>query len=217
VCYICRMTRLLIATHNPGKQREYEALLAKPAIGLALCWPQELGLTLNVSESGATYTDNARLKALAYAEASALWTLADDSGLEVDALNGAPGPHSARYGGRAMSDADRYQLVLRQLEGVPLPRRSARFRCVVVLATPSGQTYAAEGLCEGLIALQARGEQGFGYDPIFYLPGYERTMAELPGEVKNRISHRARAVESILPTLKRLVRESLGGAQAWER
>lgn len=216
VCYSNSMMRLLIATRNAGKRREYEQLLAAPAVGVALCWPQEMGLGLDVRESGATYLENARLKALAHARASRLWTLADDSGLEVDALNGEPGLHSARYGGSAASDVDRYRLLLRRLEGVPWIRRSARFRCVVVLAAPSGETHAAEGVCEGMIALEAKGEHGFGYDPVFYLPGHGRTMAELPGEVKNGISHRARAVEAMLPSLNQVLREAVAGGQAWE-
>ncbi len=217
VCYSERMMRLLIATRNAGKRCEYAQLLAGRVTGVTLCWPQEMGLTLKVQESGATYVENARLKALAHARASAVWTLADDSGLEVDALNGEPGLHSARYSGQGASDEDRYRLLLHRLKEVPWAQRSARFRCVLVLAAPSGEMYTAEGICEGMVALEPSGEHGFGYDPVFYLPCYGQTMAQLAGEVKNRISHRARAVEAMLPTLQRVLVESVTEGQAWAR
>jgi len=192
---------LLVATQNPGKAREFQHLLAP--LRARLYFPSELGLRVEVSEDGDTYTDNARQKALAYARASGLLTLADDSGLEVDVLDGAPGVHSARYvSGR---DTDRVRALLQALQGVPRERRTARFRCVIVVATPTGQLHSAEGVCEGLIALAPAGQRGFGYDPIFYLPDYGCTMAQLPQSEKNRISHRARAVEAALPTLCRLL------------
>jgi len=196
--------KLLIATHNPGKAREYRALLA--GLPLELVWPDELGLDLQVDEAGSTFEENARLKALAYARASGLWTLADDSGLEVDALGGAPGVHSARYAGPGASDADRYRLLLERMAGVPEGQRQARFRCVVALASPEGQVWTAEGKVEGVIAWEPRGENGFGYDPVFYMPDLGCTMAELPREEKNRLSHRARAVEAIRPLLVRVAR-----------
>ncbi|MGC8838060.1 MAG: XTP/dITP diphosphatase [Anaerolineae bacterium] len=197
--------KLLIATHNPGKVRELRALLGD--LPLELTWPGELGLDLQVEESGASFEENARLKALAYARASGLWTLADDSGLEVDALGGAPGVHSARYGGPGASDVDRYRLLLERMAGVPEGQRQARFRCVVALASPQGQVWTAEGRVEGVVAREPRGENGFGYDPVFYMPDLGCTMAELPQEQKNRLSHRARAVEAIRPLLERLARE----------
>lgn len=192
--------RLLIATHNPGKMREFRLLLAP--LEADLCFPSELGLRLGILEDGATYVENARKKALAYARASKLLTLADDSGLEVDGLGGAPGVRSARY--VAGRDTERVATLLAQLRDVPWERRAARFRCVVVAATPGEETYSAEGVCEGLIAFEPAGQGGFGYDPIFYLPAYGCTMAQLPAEEKNRISHRARAVEAALPALRRL-------------
>ncbi len=199
------MTRLLIATNNPGKKREYQQLLAP--LKLKLCTAQDLGLSITVREDGSTYAENARIKALRYLQASGLLTLADDSGLEVDALGGEPGLHSARYAGPGASDADRYRLLLQKLDGVPWEQRTARFRCVLVLTVPGGETYSTEGTCEGIIALEPQGEYGFGYDPIFYLPQYEKTMAQLPLEVKNRISHRARAVQKMLPILARILAE----------
>jgi XTP/dITP diphosphohydrolase len=186
---------LLIATHNRGKLREYADLLDDVAVELVA--PEDLGLNLAVQETGDTYRENAALKAMAYAQASGRLTLADDSGLEVDALDGAPGVRSARYapGG----DTDRVTALLQALEEqeVPQSERTARFRCVIVVADPGGETWSAEGVCEGRILEAPRGRGGFGYDPIFYLPDRERTMAELSSEEKNRISHRARAAQAI--------------------
>lgn len=199
------MSKLLIATNNPGKVREYVELLGDlPHVEIT--FPAQEGLALEVEESGETFAENARLKALAHARASGLPTLADDSGLEVDALDGAPGVHSARYAGPGASDVTRYRKLLAELAGVPAGRRSARFRCVVALALPGGEVHTAEGTCEGEIGFAPRGEFGFGYDPVFVVDGQDgRTMAELAPEVKNRISHRARAVQAILPDLRRLL------------
>ncbi|MEA3345820.1 MAG: XTP/dITP diphosphatase [Chloroflexota bacterium] len=196
--------KLLIATRNRGKLREYEALLA--GLELQLVDLTEMGISLEVEETGETFEENAVLKARAYAQASGLLTLADDSGLEVDALGGEPGVRTARYGGRGASDEDRYRLLLRRLEGVPKGERGARFRCVIAIATPDGELHTAEGVCEGCIAFQPRGSHGFGYDPVFFVPEYGCTMAQLPPEVKNRISHRARAAEGAREILHRLLR-----------
>jgi len=185
------MTKLLIATHNAGKKAEYTELLQ--GLDLELITLAELEVGLVIAEDGATFAQNALLKARGYAAATGLLTLADDSGLEVDALGGAPGVHTARYGGEGLSDEECYWLLLQNLKGVPDERRGARFRCVIALAWPNGHTELAEGNCEGRIAHEPRGEGGFGYDPIFYLPEFGCAMAELPAEVKNRISHRARA------------------------
>jgi XTP/dITP diphosphohydrolase len=193
--------KLLVATQNDGKVDEFKVLLTP--LKIPVCFPTELGLHLDVPEDGGTYLANARQKARAYVQASDLLTLADDSGLEVDALDGAPGIHSARY--VPGSDADRVEELLSQLQGVPEEQRTARFRCVMVVITPTGETYQAEGVCEGMIALEPEGKGGFGYDPIFYLPEYGCTMAQLPPAEKNRISHRARAVEAMLPTIQDLV------------
>jgi len=199
------LTKLLIATNNPGKVREYEELLGDLS-GVEITFPAREGLSLEVVESGQTFEENARLKAGAFCAVSGLPTLADDSGLEVDALDGAPGVRSARYAGPGASDTDRYRTLLAVLAGVPPDRRSARFRCVVALALPDGQVHTAEGACEGEIGFAPRGEFGFGYDPVFIVAGQEgRTMAELEPEVKNCISHRARAVEAMLPDLPRLL------------
>lgn len=197
------MTRLLIATHNPGKLREYEALLAD--LPLILTGPGREGIELGIEETGESFRQNAVLKARAYAQASGLLTLADDSGLEVDVLGGEPGVFSSRYAGPGADDEDRVRLLLRKLEGVPWEERTARFRCVIALATPQGEMWTAEGSCEGIIAFEPRGEHGFGYDPVFYLPQLDKTMAQLPAEIKNHISHRARAAEKTRAILQELV------------
>jgi len=192
---------LLIATQNPGKTHEFRILLA--SLKTNLRFPSELGLQIEVPEDGTTYADNASQKALAYAHASGLLTLADDSGLEVDAIDGAPGIHSARYA--PGHDIDRVAALLARIRRVAWEQRTARFRCVVAITTPARELYSTEGVCEGLIAFEPTGQGGFGYDPVFYLPEYRCTMAQLPQTEKNRISHRARAVETALPTLRRLL------------
>jgi XTP/dITP diphosphohydrolase len=196
------MVKLLIATHNPGKAKEYRALLT--GLPLELTYPAQEGLNIEVAETGESFAENAGLKAIAYAKASGLLTLADDSGLEVDALGGEPGIRSARYAGKGASDEERYQLLLEKLQGVPWEERTARFRCVIAVATPQGQIYTAEGSCEGIIAFAPKGEHGFGYDPVFYFPEYGMTMAELPPETKNKISHRARAAQKAREILEQL-------------
>ena len=197
------MVRLCVATNNPGKQREFMQLLA--GWGGEIAFPRDLGLDLEVEEGGASFEENAILKARAYAAASGLPSLADDSGLEVDALGGAPGILSARYAGAGASDADRRQKLLAALADTPADGRSARFRCVVAISDPGGRVAVAAGTCEGQIALEARGTHGFGYDPIFYLPEYGCTMAELCPDLKNQISHRARAIQAARPLLDALL------------
>jgi XTP/dITP diphosphohydrolase len=193
------MQRLLIASNNEGKLREFRALLK--GLGLDLLDPASLKLNLEVEESGDDYATNARLKAAAFTEASGLWCLADDSGLEVDALGGAPGLHSARLVGPGGSDEARRARLLALLSTHPRPW-TARFRSVVALANPEGGIDLAEGECPGEIIPEERGEGGFGYDPIFLLRGVGRTMAELGMEEKNRLSHRANATGALLPVLR---------------
>ena len=186
------MPRLLIATGNPGKVLEIQDLLA--GLEIELVTPGALGLDLRVVEDGATYAENALKKALAYSAASGLPVLADDSGLEVDALGGAPGLYSARYAKKpGANDADRRAYLLRNLQVHPQPW-TARFRATVALTAPGMEPRLAEGTCQGKIIPEERGTNGFGYDPIFLLPELDRTMAELTREQKNRLSHRARAV-----------------------
>jgi XTP/dITP diphosphohydrolase len=198
---------LLIASNNPGKRREYQALLSGLSAALALVVPHELGLQAELPETGATYAGNARLKAVALAQASGRVTLGDDSGLEVAALEGRPGLYSARYAGPGASDLDRRRKLLQELDQVP-PPRLARFVCALALAVP-GEAGAVsvrefQGECRGEIALEARGQNGFGYDPVFLLPEYGLTMAELPEAVKNTLSHRARAVQAARGYLQQL-------------
>jgi len=196
--------KLLIATNNPGKLREYKELLA--GLPLTLTTPAQEGVSIEVKETGNTFKENAIIKATAYARASGLVTLADDSGLEVDALGGEPGVRSARYAGEGASDEDRYRLLLSRLEGVPWEKRTARFRCVIAIATPTGEVYTVEGKCEGLIAMKPVGTHGFGYDPVFYLPRLGLTMAQVPLSVKNRLSHRAQAARRAREILDQLVK-----------
>jgi XTP/dITP diphosphohydrolase len=201
------MVKLLVATNNRGKIREYKEILEEglpPEVEIT--FPAQEGLDLDVEESGETFEENALLKAVEFARASGLLTLADDSGLEVDALGGAPGVYSARYAGPGTTDADRYRKLLGELADVPPEARAARFRCVVALAGPDGVIGSAQGTVEGEIGFEARGSMGFGYDPVFTVEGYGGlTMAELPPEVKNRISHRARALQAAMPLLKQAI------------
>lgn len=195
--------KLLLSTNNKGKLRELQSILAD--LPLELVAPADLGLNLEVEEDGSTYAENAAKKALAFARASGLTCLADDSGLEVDALNGAPGLYSARYSSKpGATDKDRRQFLLQNLADKPRPW-TARFRATVAVAGPEGGVEWAEGICEGQIIPEERGTGGFGYDPIFLLDGMNQTMAELSEETKNRLSHRARAVQAARPILMRLV------------
>ena len=194
--------RLLVATHNEGKVREYADILGD--LGIEWLTLDAAGVSNDVAETEDTFYGNAVLKATAYAQQTGLLTLADDSGLEVDALDGRPGVLSARYGGPGLSAVDRYQRLLGELRDVPAERRTARFHCVTALAAPDGALLAtADGVCEGVIALGPSGDGGFGYDPVFFLPQYGQTMAQLDAGEKNRISHRGRAAAAIAPDLRR--------------
>ena len=185
---------LLIATNNKGKVKELQDLLKDT--GIELITPAQISLELDVIEDGQTYAENATKKAVAFAHASGLISLADDSGLEVDALNGTPGLYSARYGstdGSKLSDAGRRAFLIQNLQEKPRPW-TARFHATIAVAVPNGETHLAEGFCEGEVIPEERGTGGFGYDPIFLLSELGKTMAELSMEEKNRLSHRARAV-----------------------
>jgi len=195
------MPKLLLATNNQAKVREYKSLLQNLPFELVL--PAELGITTTVSEVGGSLEENARLKATVLAVESQLLALADDSGLEVDALGGEPGQLSARYAGEGASDRDRIGYLLAKLKGVPWERRSACFRCVIAIATPDGEVEFCSGECRGFITFEPRGEQGFGYDPVFYLAELDKTMAELPLEIKNQVSHRGQAARQACQLLRR--------------
>ncbi len=198
--------RLLVATGNPGKVVELAELLRGAPYTLVSL--RDLGLPAEIEEPADTFEGNAVIKAEAYARMSGLLTIADDSGLEVDALDGAPGVHSRRFAGDDASDDDRTALVLARLDGVPWERRTARYRCVLALAAPGEPTVTCEGACSGIIDYGPRGDGGFGYDPVFYLPDYGRTVAELSLDEKNRVSHRARAAtEAAAVLMERAARE----------
>lgn len=191
---------LVLATNNPGKVREFQRLLA--GVPYDVRTPAELGVSLEVEEDGASYAENAVLKARAFARASGCIALADDSGIEVDALDGRPGMHSARYGGPGLDDAGRRELLLRELSGVPESRRTARYRAVVAVAGVAGaDVQLFEATMEGAIGEAPRGEGGFGYDPIFEVGG-GRTAAELTDDEKDAISHRGKAVRAAAEYLR---------------
>ncbi len=198
------MRELLIATHNVGKLREFAAILAD--LNLRLYSLADLGITSAIAETGQTFAENARLKAEGYLALSGLPTLADDSGLEVAALGGAPGVHSARYGG--VTGAAQLQYLLDQLAGVPWHQRLARFVCVIALAHPQRPTELVEGTLPGVIEFAPRGSGGFGYDPLFYVLDEDATLAEISPERKNQISHRAQAARAARAVLERWQREA---------
>jgi len=196
------MHSLLIATNNKGKVAEIKALLDRA--GLTLLTPAELGLVLEIPEDGQTYAENASKKAVAFSQASGMIALGDDSGLEVDALDGQPGLHSHRFCPLPdATDADRRKYLLEKLQGSPRPW-TARFRATVAVALPSGKVQLATGQCEGEIIPEELGTNGFGYDQIFFIPELGRTMAELEMDEKNRLSHRARAVQNAIPILNEM-------------
>ena len=194
--------RLLFATRNPGKLSEIRVMLAGTdwqVVPLASVAPD-----LTVEEDGRTFEANAHKKAKLAAEKSGMWTMADDSGLEVDALDGEPGVHSARYCGPNATDADRNRKVLERMVAVPDDKRTARFRCVICLVSLDGHSMTFDGACEGRISYHVRGSAGFGYDPIFIPDGQGKTFAELGLDVKNGLSHRARAIRKVVEHLRKL-------------
>jgi XTP/dITP diphosphohydrolase len=199
---VCAPRTLVIASRNAGKVAELGRLLAAWGIdsirGIA-----DFSDAPAPVESGASYAENARIKAASAVAATGMATLADDSGLEVDALGGRPGLHSARYGGPGLTDAMRVARLLADLDGVPAPARGAAFRAVVVLAWPDGRTLVAEGACRGRILDAPRGLGGFGYDPVFFDPGLGRTFAEISADEKARVDHRGRAIGALGEALTR--------------
>ena len=190
--------RFALATHNPGKLREMGEILKD--FGIEVVSPRDLGITVDVEETGTTFAENAMLKAKAICKEANLPAIADDSGLCVDALNGAPGVYSARYGGEGLDDKGRYMLLLSSLRGAPT--RAAHFACAVACAFPNGDTLTAEGRCDGSIAYAPLGEGGFGYDPVFLLPGTGKTFGQLTQEEKSAVSHRGRALKDFAGKLE---------------
>lgn len=200
------MLKLLIATNNAHKIKEFQEIFAD--LPLTLTYPADEGLALDPAETGTTFAENAIIKARAFARASGLLTLADDSGLEVDALGGEPGVYSARYGQTAKDDhAGRNQLVLSKLAAKNLTwsQRTARFRCVVALVAGEHLVGTVEGTIEGFIAYEPKGSNGFGYDPIFYVPEFNQTLAQLSSAAKHHISHRGRAARAATPLIRQWV------------
>ena len=190
--------KFVLATHNPGKLKEMGAILAQ--FGVEVVSPRDLGLTVDVEETGTTFAENAMLKAKAICAAAKLPAIADDSGLCVDALNGGPGVYSARYGGEGLDDKGRYMLLLNSLRGQST--RTAHFTCAIACAFPNGDPLTAEGRCDGTIAYAPMGEGGFGYDPVFFVPELKKTFGQLTAEEKSAISHRGRALESFIGKLE---------------
>jgi XTP/dITP diphosphohydrolase len=188
------MRTLLLATTNEHKVEEFRTIFRD--LPFTLLSLRDIQNEMDVEETGTTFAENAILKAQAYARATDMLALADDSGIEIDALGGAPGVYSARFAGRDTSYTERFRLIFERLQNVAPSERTARFRCAIALAEPSGYMRVAEGTIEGVIAESARGENGFGYDPIFLVPEFGKTTAEMTPEEKNRISHRGRAAEA---------------------
>ena len=200
--------KLLVATRNPGKAREFKELLRDlPLETISL---EQAGVFEEVEETGDSFEENACIKAKAYAALSGLLTLADDSGLEVDALGGGPGVKSARYGGPGATDEDRVLLLLKNLEEVAWEDRTGRFRCVIAIARPSGEVRTVTGVVDGIIQYEPKGDNGFGYDPVFYLPHLGRTTAELSLEEKNGLSHRAQAARKAVVLLGSMLADEKG-------
>ncbi len=202
--------RILVATTNPGKIAEIRAMLGDDVHWLTLADVEEID---EIAEDGATFAANARKKALGYAKAAGLWTIADDSGLVVDALDGAPGVKSARFSGEKLAGDERTLIdhrniakVLELLEGVPDNKRTARFICSLCLASPENVLIETEGTLEGIITNGEIGDNGFGYDPIFFVPGLNKTVAQLASEQKNAISHRGNAIRKLTPLLEEFLR-----------
>ena len=190
--------KFVLATHNPGKLREMGDILR--GLGVEVVSPADVGCHVEVEETGTTFAENAMLKAKAVCAASGLPAIADDSGLCVDALGGAPGVYSARYGGEGLDDAGRYRLLLSNLRGQPT--RAAHFACAIACAFPNGDTLTAEGRCDGAIAYAPMGEGGFGYDPVFLVPEKAKTFGQLTAEEKSAISHRGRALQAFAAKLE---------------
>jgi len=196
--------RILVATHNKGKVAEYAGLMSGPE--LAWIGLEEAGVSRDVEEIGTTITENAILKAQSYAVQTGCLTMADDSGLQVDALGGEPGVYTARYGGNGLTPRQRYLLLLDKMRHVSWNDRTARFIAVIAVADEQGRLLGtSEGICPGMIATEPAGEQGFGYDPVFFLPEVGKTLAQLGPSDKQRISHRGKALRAIKPLLLKLL------------
>lgn len=195
--------KLVLASKNPKKLKELREILS--LLDIEVCLQSDIGIDVDVEETGTTFEENSLLKARAVMEASGLPAIADDSGLCVDALGGAPGVYSARYGGEGLDDTGRYRLLLENMRGQG--PRTAKFVCAITCCFPDGTVLTARGECPGTIAFAPQGEDGFGYDPIFWLPQLKKTFAQLSPEEKNRISHRGRALAEFKTVLENYLKE----------
>lgn len=195
--------KFVLATNNAKKLEEMRAILS--TLGVEVVSPRDLGIHIEVEETGTTFAENAMLKAKAICEAAQLPAIADDSGLCVDALNGGPGVYSARYGGEGLDDVGRYRLLLESMRGQTT--RAAHFACAIACAFPDGKTLTAEGRCDGTIAFAPIGEGGFGYDPVFFVPEYRKTFGQLTAEEKSAISHRGRALKDFVAKLETFLKK----------
>ena len=195
------MTKIILATKNKGKVAELQGLLAP--LDIEILSSADVGVTQEIEETGTTFLENAMIKAKTVCELTNLPAIADDSGLCVDALDGAPSVFSARYAGECASDKDNNQKLLRELQGVSTENRRAYFACAIALFLPDGRHITSEGICNGYILENPKGEGGFGYDPLFYCPEFDKTFAEIPIKIKNEISHRAIAVQKFVEKLKK--------------
>lgn len=194
------MNEVVIASTNQGKIREIESILKDIKIRVKSL--KDFPEIPEIEEDGLTFSENALKKAQLVSKLTGKVTIADDSGLEVEYLNGKPGIHSARYAGKDATDALNIQKLLKELQNVPYAQRKARFRCVMVLCSPKGFCHSVDGECEGIIGFEPQGTYGFGYDPVFIVPEYNKTMAQLSPNIKNRISHRAKALEKLKAIIK---------------
>jgi XTP/dITP diphosphohydrolase len=194
--------KLVIATNNKGKLLEFRKLL--DPLNIQVYSLKDFPQIKEIVENGSTFMENALIKAKTVNKITGLVSLADDSGLEVDHLNGLPGVYSARFAGELKNDKANNQKLISLLEGVPLEERTARFKCAIAVIDKDGREYQAEGSCEGLILEEEKGEAGFGYDPLFYIPQYQKTFAQLDMETKNEISHRGKATRKALKILERI-------------
>ncbi len=204
------MDKIIFATGNKDKLKEIRMIL--DGTGLEIISMKDVGVSGDIEENGTTFAENALIKAGAVCRMTGLPALADDSGLVIDALNGEPGIHSARYLGHDTSYDIKNNDLIRRLDGVPDEKRSARFVCAIACALPDGRTFTEEAAMEGRIGYEIRGENGFGYDPIFYLPEYGCTSAEISPEEKNRISHRGKALRAMKDRLLSVMNQQQGGA-----
>ncbi len=199
------MKRFIVATRNKGKIKEIREILA--GFPFEIITMEEAGVTDEIQENGSTFEENALIKARAVFEKTGGFVMADDSGLEVDYLDGAPGVYSARFAGMGASDDDNNKKLLSLMEGVPLEKRTARFVCAIAVVLPDGSYFIVRGTCEGFIGFKPEGDQGFGYDPLFFMPEYGKTIAQMKPSLKNAISHRGKALRLMAEELRKRFKE----------